>query len=118
MSPEVDTRYFVTARTEYGCSVTDSVDFRVKETVLDMPNAFNPNNSRFKASIRGIATLESFEIYNRWGQKIFETNDINKGWDGFFNGAAQPNGVYVYQINATTKEGKRFQKTGNVTLMR
>lgn len=118
MSPEVDTRYFVTARTEYGCSITDSVDFRVKETVLDMPNAFNPNNSRFKASIRGIAILESFEIYNRWGQKIFETNDINKGWDGFFNGSAQPNGVYIYQINATTREGKRFQKTGNVTLLR
>lgn len=118
MSPLVDTRYFVTASTEYGCSISDSVDFWVKETVLDMPNAFNPNNSHFKASIRGMASLESFAIYNRWGQKIFETRDINSGWDGTFNGSAQPGGVYVYQIIAITSEGKRFQKTGNVTLIK
>ncbi|RQO32259.1 hypothetical protein DBR32_01225 [Taibaiella sp. KBW10] len=118
VKPEVDTRYFVTARTEYGCSVTDSVDFLVKETVLDMPNAFNPNNAQFKVSIRGLAALETFAVYNRWGQKVFETSDIYRGWDGTFKGTAQAAGVYVYQIMAITHEGKRFSKTGNVTLVR
>ncbi|RYD97349.1 MAG: gliding motility-associated C-terminal domain-containing protein [Sphingobacteriales bacterium] len=118
MNPTVNTRYFVTAKTEFGCEVTDSVDVYVKETVMDMPNAFNPNYERFKVSIRGIASIESFAIYNRWGQLIFETKNLNEGWDGHFKGTAQPAGVYVYKIIATTVEGKPFQKTGNVTLIR
>lgn len=118
MQPLVDTRYFVTATTENGCVLKDSVDFWVKETVMDMPNAFNPNLETFKASIRGIATIESFEIFNRWGEKIFETKDINQGWDGMKNGTPQAAGVYVYIIKAVTKEGKSFKKTGNVTLIR
>ncbi|HTO14390.1 MAG TPA: gliding motility-associated C-terminal domain-containing protein [Edaphocola sp.] len=117
-SPIKDTRYFVTAKTEEGCSIYDSVDFFVKETVLDMPNAFNPNTGSFKVSIRGIANIQSFEIYNRWGTKIFETTDINEGWDGSYLGAAQPMGVYIYQIKAKTIEGRPFKKTGNVTLIR
>lgn len=118
ITPTVDTRYFVTARTEYGCEIQDSVDVWVKETVMDMPNAFNPNNSQFKAEIRGLASIELFEIYNRWGQKVFETKNMNQGWDGSLNGAPQPMGVYVYVIQATTVEGKAFKKTGNVTLVR
>lgn len=117
-NPAVDTRYFVTAKTDFGCAITDSFDIRVQETVLDMANAFNPNYEEYKVSIRGIATIESFEIYNRWGQKVFETKDIRQGWNGTFNGTAQPAGVYVYQIKATTKEGKSFRKSGNVTLLR
>lgn len=118
MNPTVNTRYFVTAKTEFGCEVTDSVDVYVKETVLDMPNAFNPNYEEYKVSIRGLASIESFGVYNRWGQLVFETKNMNQGWDGRFKGTAQPAGVYVYKINATTVEGKPFQKTGNVTLIR
>ncbi|HRP89665.1 MAG TPA: gliding motility-associated C-terminal domain-containing protein [Edaphocola sp.] len=117
-SPIKDTRYFVTAKTENNCSIYDSIDFFVKETVMDMPNAFNPNNGSYKASIRGIAKIHSFEIFNRWGQKVFETTDINEGWDGTFKGTTQPMGVYIYQIKATTVEGRPFKKTGNVTLIR
>ncbi|RQO30764.1 hypothetical protein DBR32_08535 [Taibaiella sp. KBW10] len=118
VNPEVNTRYFVTARTENGCSVSDSVDVLVKQTVIDMPNAFTPNNSSFKASLRGIAKLNSFQIFNRWGEKVFETTDINKGWDGSFNGKPQAMGSYVYIIDAVTTEGKPFKKTGTITLVR
>lgn len=118
MSPTVNTRYFVTAKTEFGCTVRDSVDVYVKETVMDMPNAFNPNYEQFKVSIRGLASIESFAIYSRWGQLLFETKSQDQGWDGTFKGTPQPTGVYVYRINATTVEGKPFQKTGNVTLLR
>lgn len=117
-NPTVDTRYFVTAKTDKGCAITDSIDVWVKETVLEMPNAFNPNYDDYKVSMRGLATLESFEIYNRWGQKVFETKDIRQGWNGTFNGTPQGTGVYVYQIKATTTEGKSFKQTGNVTLLR
>lgn len=118
VNPDVNTRYFVTAKTEYGCTVNDSVDVLVQETVIDMPNAFAPNSHQFKASMRGIAKLNSFQIFNRWGEKVFETTDINKGWDGMFNGQPQAMGTYVYIIDGVTKEGKSFKKTGSVTLVR
>jgi gliding motility-associated-like protein len=117
--PEVRTRYFVTATTEAGCIVTDSIDILVNtETLLDAPNAFSPTSGGFKIVKRGIATLQYFRIYNRWGNKVFETTDIDKGWDGTFNGVAQPLGVYVYSIDATTSTGRPFKKNGNVTLLR
>jgi gliding motility-associated-like protein len=119
-SPEVRTRYFVTATTEYGCIVKDSLDILVKETVLDIPNAFVPssNNSLFKPSKRGIAQLKNFTIFNRWGNKVFTTSNIDQGWDGTYNDKPQPAGVYIYTIEAVTDNGKTFTKQGNVTLIR
>ncbi len=121
-SPLVSTRYIATGITEFGCKVQDSVDIRVsKETLLDLPNAFTPgngSNSKFKILKRGIADLKSFSIYNRWGQKVFETANIDEGWDGSFNGKPQPFGVYVYEVIAVTSSGEDFVKTGNVTLIR
>lgn len=120
VSPSVRTRYFVTATTVEGCIVLDSMDVVVKETVIDMPNAFAPNgnNNVFKASKRGIAQLKSFNIYNRWGNKVFSTTNIDEGWDGTFNGEPQPLGVYLYTIEAVSDNGAPFIKQGNVTLLR
>lgn len=118
-SPEVRTRYFVTASTENGCELKDSIDILVNtETALDVPNAFSPNSGNFKIVKRGIATLSYFRIYNRWGNKVFETSDIDSGWDGTFNGKAQPMGVYIYTIDATSSTGKPFRKNGDLTLIR
>lgn len=119
--PEVRTRYFVTARTEQGCEVRDSIDVLVEETVIDMPNAFVPGKGAvpvLKPARRGIAELMEFSVYNRWGNKVFSTKNIEEGWDGTFNGQPQPVGVYVYQIEAVSDSGQRFQKEGNVTLIR
>ncbi len=115
--PEVRTRYFVTASTEHGCTITDSMDVLVKETELDMPNAFAPNgtNNVFKPTKRGIAALKSFTIFNRWGNKVYNSTNIDEGWDGTFNGTNQPMGVYTYIIEAVTDSGKPFTKQGNVT---
>jgi len=121
-SPEVRTRYFVTAITENGCSFMDSVDVLVNtESVLDAPNGFVPgngSNSDFKVVRRGIATLKTFAVFNRWGTKVFETTNIDQGWDGRYNGTPQPAGVYIFRIEAVTSTGKPFIKTGNVTLIR
>jgi gliding motility-associated-like protein len=86
-----------------------------------MANAFSPgseSNPVFKVSHLGTASLRSFRIYDRWGVKVFETSNINEGWDGTFNGAPQPLGVYVYTVEAQTNLGKPFIKQGNVTLLR
>lgn len=120
--PDVRTRYFVTATTEYGCMTKDSIDVLVKETVIDMPNAFTPGgdglNAVFKPSKRGIAQLKSFNIYNRWGQKVYESTNADQGWDGTFHSKPQPVGVYIYTIDAVTDSGKPFSRQGTVTLIR
>ena len=117
--PEVRTRYFVTAQTEQGCIIKDSIDVLVNtESVLDVPNAFSPTTGDFKIVKRGIANLKYFRIFNRWGNKVFETTDINAGWNGRYNEKEQPVGVYIYSIDATTSTGKPFRKDGNLTLIR
>jgi gliding motility-associated-like protein len=118
--PIVRTRYFVTATTVHGCTLLDSIDVLVRETQIDMPNAFAPGgaNPVFKPSRRGIAQLKRFEIFNRWGNKVFSTTDINQGWDGTYNGTPQPMGVYVYVIEAVSDTGAVFTQDGNVTLVR
>ena len=120
ITADVNTRYYVTGRTEAGCEASDSVDVIVMpDSRIDMPNAFVPGlNSTLKVLHLGDAKLKSFSIYNRWGVKMFETEDVNEGWDGRYNGEAQPMGVYVYTIEAVTPKGKVFVKQGNVTMLR
>ncbi len=120
--PDVTTRYYVTATTEWGCPATDSADIYVNdETLLDLPNAFSPGSasgSEFRIIKRGQATLHYFRIFNRWGQEIFSTTDINSGWDGRYNGKPVSAGVYIYTVEAVTSTGRVFRKNGNVTLLR
>jgi gliding motility-associated-like protein len=120
--PEVSTRYIVHGTTEYGCKVTDSIDvFIDPSTMLYLPNAFVPGNGTngvFKIVKRGMATLNYFRIYDRWGVKVYDSKDIDAGWDGTYKGKPQPLGVYVYQIEAVTNTGQKFTKQGNVTLLR
>jgi gliding motility-associated-like protein len=122
VTPAVNTRYIVQGRTEAGCSVTDSIDILVmNDSYLNLPNAFTPGNrtnGRLQIVRRGVAELKHFAVYNRWGTKVFETSDINEGWDGTFNGEMQPMGVYIYTIEAITPSGQTFTKQGNVTLIR
>lgn len=120
-NPSVRTRYFVTAKTENGCIVTDSMDVLVEGTAINMANAFTPGigaNGTYKVSKRGIANLKEFAIYNRWGNKVFSTTNIDEGWDGSYNGKPQPTGVYIYTVEAVTNAGQPVVKRGNVTLIR
>ena len=92
---------------------------------MDIPNAFTPNgdgvNDYFyprQMLTRGMTTF-SMNIYNRWGQLIYQTTSIDgRGWDGNFNNIQQPEGVYVYIIDATFQDGQTEHHQGNVTLLR
>jgi gliding motility-associated-like protein len=123
-APSVTTRYYVYGVTEVGCEAFDSVDVVVSpESLLDLPNAFSPGsgtsvNDELRVIVKGIVKLNAFKIFNRWGQEIFSTTDINKGWDGRFKGEPQPFGAYVYLLDATSNTGKRFNKQGTITLLR
>ncbi len=121
-SPQISTKYILTGQTANGCKAMDSINIIVDpESLLALPNAFSPGsgpNNEFKILKLGIATLKYFRIFNRWGNVVFETSDIDKGWDGTFNGTPQPMGVFVYEVEAVTSTGILFQKHGNTTLIR
>lgn len=114
--------YTVDAKTEFGCKVIDSVVVIVEDdSEINVANAFTPGsapNDIIRVQHHGIAKLNSFRIFNRWGQLVFETTNIDEGWDGTFNGQAQPIGAYVYYADAISYRGKRFYKQGNITLLR
>ena len=121
-SPSISTEYYLYGTTDNGCTTVDSINIYVTaESLISLPNAFTPGtgaNSLFKANVKGLVSLNYFRIFDRWGQKVFETTDINAGWDGTFSGTAQPFGVYVYEIEAITSNGQNIVKHGNLTLLR
>ncbi len=122
-SPVINTVYYVLGSTNEGCVAIDSIAFHVSDAAIyGVPNAFAPGNgtnNEFRLYKRGQATLNYFRIFNRWGQLVFETNNVETGWDGTFNGAAQPLGVYVYEIQAVSgATGKIETMKGNLTLLR
>jgi gliding motility-associated-like protein len=105
-----------------GCP--DSVCKPVSAIVIpavDVPNAFTPLSGGINSVVFvkgfGITKLR-FIIWNRWGQKVFETNDKNIGWDGKFNGAVQPMDVYAYTLEVEFFDGKHATKKGDLTLIR
>jgi gliding motility-associated-like protein len=107
-----------------GCSATESVIVR-KDCYVDIPNAFTPNgdgeNDYFypRQFLSRNVTRFKMQVFNRWGQLVFETSRTDgRGWDGRFNGTAQPQGVYVYMIEATIDNSREEKYNGNVTLIR
>jgi len=122
-SPLDTITYTVIGSNENGCSASDELTiFLYKDAKIRIPNAFSPNadglNDIFKIKISQDFTLERFMIFNRWGEMVFSTNDANTGWDGNFNGYAQPIGAYVYVISGYASSGEKLQKTGNITLIK
>lgn len=90
-------------------------------TNVFVANVFSPNgdgnNDVLHILGKGITEIE-FIIYNRWGEKVFETTDIAAGWDGTYKGSPMNIGVFVYYIKGKLKDGKEITKKGNVTLLR
>ena len=89
--------------------------------VLDVPNAFTPNNDGIndKIFVRGFGIKRLiWRIYNRWGAMLFETNDKQQGWDGTYKGALQPKEVYHYVLDVEYSDNTTFQKKGDITLLR
>jgi gliding motility-associated-like protein len=105
-----------------GCSVDtcESVAALIRPLV-DVPSAFTPGKFGVNSNIRvagfGISKMH-WSIYNRWGQKVFETSNTKSYWDGTFKGKLQPMDVYAYTLEVTFSDGKKATKTGDITLIR
>ena len=89
--------------------------------LVDVPNAFTPQRGDVNSVVfvRGFGiTKIRFIIWNRWGQKVFETNDKNIGWDGKYKGVIQPMDVCAYTLDVEFFDGKKTTKKGDITLIR
>ncbi len=133
VSPLVTTQYTVTATDANGCTgisvVTITVDDPCSMSAageLYLPNAFSPNNDGENDVLQiyygDFNCLESFilTVYNRWGEKVFETTDVNSLWDGTHSDKADPinPAVFSYYLKATLVTGDVITKKGNISLMR
>lgn len=119
--PESDITYRVTYTDAYGCSATETISIELDRQAIYIPDAFSPNgdgeNDLFGVYGIGIRQIE-WRVFNRWGEKVYETRNITEGWDGTYSGKLQPVGVYVYYALITLNSGKTEHYQGSVTLIR
>jgi len=108
-----------------GCtSSTSNTVTILGEFGIYVPNAFTPDgngeNDTFFPKGFGITNKDySFVIFDRWGELIFETHSIERGWDGTYKGKLVPNGIYVWNLSFIDINGKKhLNKIGNVTIVK
>ncbi len=125
LNKEIDSMiYRVRVTTAEGCFADDDIKIVVFKTGPEVfvPTGFTPNRDRKNDILRpipvGIKQLEFFRVFNRYGQMIYQTSDIGKGWDGTVNGIEQPSGTYVFMIQAINYKNERIFKKGTVVLIR
>jgi gliding motility-associated-like protein len=121
-SPTVSTKYYVVVTDSRGCSAIDSVFIEVSQNCeVFVPNAFSPNgdgnNDLFLVKGQCIKSIDMI-IFDRWGNKIFETENVSDGWDGTYNNQPMNTGTYAYKLIATRYDGSIVEKNGNVSLVR
>lgn len=112
----------LTAYNQIGCDSTVCLPVvAIIDPLVDVPNAFTPNSGDINSIVLvkgfGIAKMH-FTIWNRWGQKVFETNNRNQGWDGRVKGVVQPMDVYAYTLSIEFSDGTKTTKKGDITLIR
>lgn len=125
-TPLETTTYDLTIRDPNGCINRRSVTITVfnpecREPFIFVPNAFTPDGDGLNEIlfVRGAAIDEVFfAIYNRWGEKVFESNSKTQGWDGTFKGKMLTPDVYGYYLEVRCFNGETYFKKGNVTLIR
>ncbi|MCB0637013.1 MAG: gliding motility-associated C-terminal domain-containing protein, partial [Lewinella sp.] len=113
--------YTVLVSIPEGCEEEASIFVEVIEPQYRIPNVFSPNNDgtndEFRLFAGGGVQDFSMSVYNRWGQRVFETSDLNEAWDGTFNGELAPSDTYIFRMNFRVG-GLDFEETGEVTLVR
>ena len=99
----------------------------IRAGIVDVPNAFTPRNDArpeadplndtFKPLLLAVKEYR-IEIFDRWGRRVFESQDVNRHWDGTLNGQPSPAGVYAYKISIKTENGYEQTRTGDINLLR
>lgn len=119
------------ASNNFGCDDTASIEILATSDIV-FPNAFTPNPESGNGGQYDPGSLDNniffpytagvdkylLQIFNRWGELIFESNDLNIGWDGYYRGELCQQDTYVWKAKVTFHDGRTFIKVGDVTLLR
>ncbi|RYZ27428.1 MAG: gliding motility-associated C-terminal domain-containing protein [Chitinophagaceae bacterium] len=124
VQPTATTTYTVQVTSAAGCMVKDSITIIVLKNEVGgypVPTAFTPNgdgkNDCFGVRSWGDVQEFSLKLFNRWGELVFQSSSTNNCWNGYYKGQLQPDGAYVYLIQAKTMCGDVFRK-GTFLLIR
>jgi gliding motility-associated-like protein len=105
-----------------GCVDTFAVEVCILDpTPVFIPDAFSPNGdgSNDLLFVRGPGIVQmGFTVWDRWGERVFESQSPDHGWDGTHRGERMPSGIYVYMLSAVMNDGEKVAITGDVTLVR
>ena len=117
---EQEGTYRVIGYSEHGCADTAVVNVRICPS-LWVPSAFTPDgdglNDVFKVEGESLDEFE-LQVFNRWGQLVFSTQDLQQGWNGLFQGELSAQGVYSWKVFFINRLAKEEIRTGSVTLIR
>ncbi len=124
-SPVSTTTYTVIVSDANNCQAQASVEVIVlfRHNIF-IPNAFSPNGDGSNDFFEIFGTLEQIQylavqVFNRWGEKVYESNEHHFRWDGTYRGEKIPTGVYTYQLKLTFLDGQRDElRKGSVTVLR
>jgi len=130
-NPTITTTYYLFVANGTNCTASSSVTVFVSDTItpvstnncgdLFIPTAFSPNGdgeNDLECVLGNCIETMQLDIYDRWGEKVFESDDPKKCWDGIWQGKAMDTGVFVYHLIATFKSGESVEKKGNIHLIR
>jgi gliding motility-associated-like protein len=122
-SPIYTTAYTLSVVDVAGCQATDTITVFVDPAKsFYIPNVFTPNNDGkndlFMVYTSGSVKFFELTVFNRWGEKVYDSNDIFRGWDGTYKGIQVNPGSYVYQATITFLDGETFHNNGSVTVLR
>ncbi len=121
VQPTENSNYCVTVTNSFGCKNSACITIHIdKESTLYVPNVFTPNgdglNDVFNIPYSNITEF-NIKLFNRWGEQLFQSGDIEKSWDGTFGGKEVSDGVYVYVITAKGTDKIEYNKRGHVTVL-
>ena len=119
---EVDSFFYIWVQDENGCEDLSEIVIVnvVPITQLFIPNSFTPNNDEHNELfvIKGMNVVTfSIKIFDRWGEQLFESDSIDKYWDGKFNTKKVQQGAYYYNIEVLGEDKQIFEKSGEIKVI-
>jgi len=130
-NPTITTTYYLFVANGTNCTASSSLTVFVSDTItpvstnncgdLFIPTAFSPNGdgeNELECVLGNCIETMQLHIYDRWGEKVFESDDPKKCWDGAWQGKVMDTGIFVYHLIATFKSGESVEKKGNIHLIR